>query len=85
MVKSGNLRPGGARILSLDDGGIQCLSSLFILQQLMENVRKRLEIDIAPEPWQQFDLICGSGFGGLLAIMLGRLRMVRLCEGGEGV
>ena len=84
MAKSGNPRPGGARILSLDDGGIKCLSSLFILQQLMEDVRKRLKTDTAPEPWQQFDLICGSGFGGLLAIMLGRLRMVRLGEGEDG-
>ena len=85
MVKTGISRPGGARILSLDDGGIQCLSTLFILQQLMENVRKRLKTDTAPEPWQQFDLICGSGFGGLLAIMLGRLRMVRLREVRDGV
>ena len=84
MVTSGNLHPRGARILSLDDGGIQCLSSLFILQQLMEDVRKRLKTDTTPEPWQQFDLICGSGFGGLLAIMLGRLRMVRLREGENG-
>lgn len=69
---------GGAHILSLDDGGIRCLSSLFILRQLMEDVKDRLKMKVAPEPCEHFDLICGSGFGGLLALMLGRLRMVRL-------
>ena len=78
MVNGRNPRLGGARILSLDDGGIRCLSSLFILQQLMEEVKDRLELKDRPEPGEHFDLICGSGFGGLLAIMLGRLHMVRL-------
>ena len=77
MVNGRNPRLGGARILSLDDGGIRCLSSLFILRQLMEDIRNRLQLEIVPEPWQHFDLICGSGFGGLLAIMLGRLHLVR--------
>ncbi len=30
-----------------------------------------------PLPVEYFDLIGGAGFGGLIAIMLGRLRMVR--------
>ena len=78
MVNGGNPRQGGARVLSLDDGGFRCLSSLFILQQLMEDIKERLKLKSVPEPWKHFDLICGSGFGGLLAIMLGRLHMVRL-------
>ena len=82
MVNGGDPRLGGARILSLNDGGIRCLSSLFILQQLMEDVKDRLKLknvpENVPEPWEHFDFICGSGFGGLLAIMLGRLHMVRL-------
>ena len=44
----------------------------------MEDVNDRLKLKNVPEPWKHFDLICGSGFGGLLAIMLGRLHMVRL-------
>ena len=44
----------------------------------MEDVKDRMNLRVAPGPWEQFDLICGSGFGGLLALMLGRLRMVRL-------
>ena len=72
----GNLN--GARILCLDDGGIRCLSSLYTLNLLMENIRERLGVELAPAPWQHFDLICGTGFGGILALMLGRLRMVEL-------
>jgi len=39
------------------------------------------EIEVAtqvknPRPCESFDLIGGSGAGGLIAIMLGRLRMV---------
>lgn len=44
----------------------------------MEKIRQRLGVDVAPKPWQYFDLICGTGFGGILALMLGRLRMVGL-------
>ena len=33
------------------------------------------EVDPRPKPCEYFDLIAGSGTGGLIAIMLGRLRM----------
>jgi len=33
-----------------------------------------------PHPCEYFDLICGSGLSSLIAIMLGRLRMVRPYE-----
>ena len=53
------------------------MSSIIILRGLMSSVKDRLKSNLTPEPWQHFDLICGSGFGGLLALMLGRLQMVR--------
>jgi patatin-like phospholipase/acyl hydrolase len=31
-----------------------------------------------PSPCEYFDLIGGTGFGGLIALLLGRLRMVRI-------
>jgi patatin-like phospholipase/acyl hydrolase len=71
------------RILALDGGGVRGLSSLLIVQRLMHEVQ-RLMIDEGnmtddgklPRPCEYFDLICGTSTGGLIAIMLGRLRMV---------
>ncbi|KAF2634526.1 FabD/lysophospholipase-like protein [Massarina eburnea CBS 473.64] len=68
------------RILSLDGGGVRGYSMLIILQELMHRTfvetegraPKRHEI---PKPCDHFDLIAGTGTGGLIAIMLGRLRM----------
>ncbi|KAK6499025.1 hypothetical protein TWF481_011595 [Arthrobotrys musiformis] len=63
------------RLLSLDGGGIRGLSSLIVLSDFMKRVnRSRLGEDQI-EPWQFFDLIGGTSTGGLLAMMLGRLRM----------
>jgi patatin-like phospholipase/acyl hydrolase len=64
------------RILSLDGGGVRGLSSLLILREIMEEIGRRSEADETPLPCQYFDLIGGTSTGGLIAIMLGRLRMV---------
>ncbi|KAK4964273.1 hypothetical protein LTR28_003888 [Elasticomyces elasticus] len=68
------------RILSLDGGGVRGYSMLIILQELMH--RTFVEIygrapkrDEIPKPCDHFDLIAGNGTGGLIAIMLGRLRL----------
>jgi patatin-like phospholipase/acyl hydrolase len=67
----------GPRILSLDGGGVRGLSSILILQQLVEEIGRRKHTVTTPLPCECFDLIGGTGTGGLIAIMLGRLRMVR--------
>jgi len=79
---SGSLE-SGLKVLSLDGGGVKGLFSIIVLEHLMEGVR---QID-APhatdplKPCDYFDLIGGTSTGGLLAVMLGRLRMdVRDCE-----
>ena len=64
------------RILSLDGGGVRGLSSLLILRQLMEEIGRRQRTAEPPLPCEYFDLIGGTSTGGLIAIMLGRLRMV---------
>ena len=64
------------RILSLDGGGVRGLSSLLILREVMEEIGRRAETREPPLPCQYFDLIGSTGTGGLIAIMLGRLRMV---------
>ncbi|KAI2824359.1 hypothetical protein CBS115989_770 [Aspergillus niger] len=68
------------RILSLDGGGVRGYSMLIILQELMYRVYVECEgkaprRDEIPKPCDHFDLIVGTGTGGLIALMLGRLRL----------
>src|SRR4051794_22658147 len=57
----------GLQVLCLDAGGVRGLVQLQVLQALKALTNK--------EPHQLFDLICGSGSGGVLAIMLGLLKI----------
>ncbi|UQC77423.1 uncharacterized protein CLUP02_02891 [Colletotrichum lupini] len=63
------------RILSLDGGGIRGISSLLILEHLMEEIRDAEGLSYVPRPCDLFDFIGGTSTGGIIAIMLGRLRM----------
>ncbi|EXJ91939.1 hypothetical protein A1O3_00489 [Capronia epimyces CBS 606.96] len=59
------------RLLALDGGGVRGLSSLMILEQLMQTI----DPEHPPKPCEYFDMIGGTSTGGLIAIMLGRLEM----------
>jgi len=59
------------RLLALDGGGVRGLSALMILQQLMETI----DPENPPKPCEFFDMIGGTSTGGLIAVMLGRLKM----------
>jgi len=63
------------RILSLDGGGIRGLSTLKILEEIMERIRREEGLQATPLPRDYFDLIGGTSTGGIIAIMLGRLGM----------
>ncbi|EPS35169.1 hypothetical protein H072_11417 [Dactylellina haptotyla CBS 200.50] len=74
------------RILSLDGGGIRGYSTLLLLEALMHDIfveihgRTPRRGEEVTKPCEVFDLIGGTGTGGLIAIMLGRLRMsVKTC------
>ena len=67
--------PTPLKILSLDGGGVRGLSPLYILKALMEELQKRSNSPNIPRPCEVFDVICGTSTGGLIALMLGRLRM----------
>src|ERR1700735_1756364 len=69
--------PHCPRILTLDGGGVRGLSSLLILREIMEEIGRQSGAERTPLPCDYFDLIGGTSTGGLIAIMLGRLRMVR--------
>ncbi|KAF3760977.1 FabD/lysophospholipase-like protein [Cryphonectria parasitica EP155] len=68
------------RVLSLDGGGVRGYSMFIIIQEIMHRTfvemegraPRRHEI---PKPADHFDLIVGTGTGGLIALMLGRLRL----------
>ncbi|KAF3931315.1 hypothetical protein ABW19_dt0204353 [Dactylella cylindrospora] len=62
-------------ILSFDGGGIRSYSSLLILEKVMIEIQKKLGLPNAPKPRECFDIIGGSGTGGIVAILLGRLGM----------
>ena len=72
------------RILSLDGGGIRGISSLYILKEVMAQIKRQQrgrdeQERVSPlRPIDVFDLICGTSTGGLIALMLGRLEMVPL-------
>ncbi|PHH51573.1 Vegetative incompatibility protein HET-E-1 [Ceratocystis fimbriata CBS 114723] len=63
------------RLLSLDGGGVCALSSLLILENIMENIQKSEHLSEVPRPCDRFDFIGGTETGGIIAIMLGRLKM----------
>ncbi|KAF8149284.1 FabD/lysophospholipase-like protein [Mycena galopus ATCC 62051] len=68
-------RAPGLRLLSLDGGGIRGLSMLVILGDLMYKLKVAEGLPDIPRPCDYFDLIGGTSTGGLIALMLGRLRM----------
>ncbi|KAI5851386.1 patatin-like phospholipase-domain-containing protein [Morchella snyderi] len=80
-MSSSHLPP--LRLLSLDGGGVRGLSSLLILQDIMTEVsssEKKLNLrspkDNTPiKPCDYFDLIGGTSTGGIIAILLSRLRL----------
>lgn len=58
-------------LLSLDGGGVRGLSILQILKRLMDGI----DPINPPKPCDYFDMIGGTSTGGLIALMLGRMKM----------
>ncbi|KAL2022760.1 hypothetical protein VTK56DRAFT_4576 [Thermocarpiscus australiensis] len=62
-------------LLSLDGGGVRGVSSLLILDEIMVKIQEMHGLPEIPKPCEFFHMIAGTSTGGLIAIMLGRLRM----------
>ncbi|KAK4167469.1 acyl transferase/acyl hydrolase/lysophospholipase, partial [Cladorrhinum sp. PSN259] len=62
-------------LIRLDGGGIRGYSSLMMLEKLMGVIQKKLGLPSPPLPCECFDIIGGTSTGGIIAILLGRLRM----------
>ncbi|KAJ7103892.1 acyl transferase/acyl hydrolase/lysophospholipase [Mycena epipterygia] len=58
-----------------DGGGAGALSELLILDRMMYRTKTEGQLDKIPSPYECFELIGGSGMGGIIALMLGRMRM----------
>jgi patatin-like phospholipase/acyl hydrolase len=67
--------PHGARLLALDGGGVRGIVALVMLQELMARVQKRDGLKQVPRPADYFELAAGTSTGGIIGIMLFRLRM----------
>ena len=69
--------PKPLRILTIDGGGLQGVSTLLILGKVLEDIGKARnpENPKKPRPCDVFDVIAGIGAGGWLANLLGRFRM----------
>ncbi|KAJ7101116.1 acyl transferase/acyl hydrolase/lysophospholipase [Mycena epipterygia] len=65
----------GVRVLSLDGGGARALSELLILERMMYQTKVEGHLNTIPSPCECFEMIGGNGTGGIIALMLGRLRM----------
>ncbi|KEP45593.1 kinesin light chain [Rhizoctonia solani 123E] len=66
----------GLNILCLDGGGARGLSSLVVLREIMHRINSKSGQGVGLlEPHQHFDVIAGTGTGGVSACMLGRLRI----------
>jgi len=64
------------KILTIDGGGLQAISSLLILDDLLNSIAKNNKVPFRkPRPCDVFDTIAGTGVGGWLAILLGRFHM----------
>ena len=72
---SGSSKP--LKILTLDGGGLQAISTLLILNKVLETIALQNGVPASekPRPCDVFDTIAGIGAGGWLAILLGRFRM----------
>jgi hypothetical protein len=52
------------RVLALDGGGIRGLSSLLILENIMDGIKTAKGLEEVPRPCDYFDLIGGTSTGG---------------------
>ncbi|KAL2887644.1 FabD/lysophospholipase-like protein [Ceratocystis lukuohia] len=63
------------KVLSLDGCVICGIPTLLILEKIMEDIKVAEGLSEVPKPCDKFDLIGGINMGGIIALMLGPLRM----------
>ncbi|CAF9908053.1 MAG: hypothetical protein ALECFALPRED_004209 [Alectoria fallacina] len=64
------------KILTIDGGGLQGISTLLILDKVLRAIARNNGVpNSKPRPCDVFDVIAGIGPGGWLALLLGRFQM----------
>ncbi|KAL6252478.1 hypothetical protein RBB50_000197 [Rhinocladiella similis] len=63
------------KVLTLDGGGLQALATLSSLNTVCKEIAKQNDATRTPAPHELFDVICGVGTGGWIALLLGRYRL----------
>ncbi|KAH8799506.1 hypothetical protein DL96DRAFT_1780444 [Flagelloscypha sp. PMI_526] len=58
-----------------DGGGLRAISQALIIRDMLHRLEDDHQLSHPAKACDYFDMICGSGLGGLLAIMCGILRM----------
>ncbi|KAK3954872.1 hypothetical protein QBC32DRAFT_254378 [Pseudoneurospora amorphoporcata] len=66
---------GPVNLLSLDGGGVRGISEVAMLHRIMKRVQQLENLKELPKPCEYFHIMGGTSTGGLVAILLGRLRM----------
>lgn len=64
-----------ANFMILDGGGVRRLSELIVVEKLIVKVQEQRKATGPPKPCDVFDLIYSTSTGGIITLMLGRLRM----------
>ncbi|KAF8602157.1 hypothetical protein BDV93DRAFT_557669 [Ceratobasidium sp. AG-I] len=59
----------------LDGGHINVLSALIILRELLRRIQVINGLVDIPFPFEYFDIMAGTGMGGVMLILMGRLRL----------
>jgi len=68
--------PKPLKVLTIDGGGLQAISTLLILDKLLDSIATRNGVEgQRPRPCDVFDTIAGIGAGGWLALLLGRFQL----------
>ncbi|KAF8598112.1 FabD/lysophospholipase-like protein [Ceratobasidium sp. AG-I] len=72
---SGSSNGRGIRALSLDGGYVNVLSALIILREFLRRIQEIKGLPDIPFPFECFDIMAGTGMGGVMLLLMGRLSL----------
>ncbi|KAH8824125.1 hypothetical protein DL96DRAFT_247864 [Flagelloscypha sp. PMI_526] len=74
-MSASNSSGDGLRLLSFDGGGIRSFTQALMVREMMHRIEEDHQLPSPPKVSEYFDMICGSGLGGVLAVMCGVFHM----------